>query len=119
MRNLIDKVKHFIQRGRRGYDETSHWSADNYLSGVMAGVLNDLADYSHGTPLSEDYIIDNSDVSNPEVDHEKWIAHIRSAADILQRYHDYQFDSEFDEPTYDEMKEVFDWLGEYWGALWD
>jgi len=114
-----NKIVRFIQRGKKGYDSTAHWSADNYLAGVIAGVLNDLADHSHGTPMLSAYIIDDSDPTNPEMDHELWINDIRYAAGVLKCYSDYQFDSPFDCPGEDEIAEVFGWLGKNWGGLWD
>jgi hypothetical protein len=110
------KLGLFIQRGKRGYDSTSHWSADNYLAGVIGGVLNDLADNSHGTPIFEDYCIDGD---FEDMDHDLWVKDIRHVADTLIRYSEHQFDSEYECPDPIELANVFSWLGKYWEGLWD
>lgn len=43
-------IKHFCQRGYRGYADCDHWSADGYLEEVMIGVLTDLKKHVHGYP---------------------------------------------------------------------
>lgn len=43
-------VKHFCQRGYRGYADCDYWDAGSYLEVVIQGVLKDLKEKTHGYP---------------------------------------------------------------------
>lgn len=48
---LLDNVKWFIQRGRRGYADRDVWSIDWYLCNWMPQALADLKRTTHGYPV--------------------------------------------------------------------
>ncbi len=48
---LIDEVRYFIQRGKRGYSDRDVWSIDYYLAHWMPEALKQLERTKHGTPI--------------------------------------------------------------------
>lgn len=47
---FIDNVKHFIERGKKGYSVRDVWGFDYYLSDVIVKGLTDLKGMVHGVP---------------------------------------------------------------------
>jgi hypothetical protein len=49
--DLIDEVRYFIQRGRRGYSDRDVWGWYSHHSRMMVGVIQYLRKHKHGYPL--------------------------------------------------------------------
>lgn len=99
MKNLINEIKWFIQRGRRGYSDQDVWSFDYYLTDVISGGLRHLAKHHYGYPskltdkkwvkilnsiaddLSKPYIA-NEDVDLP---HDEWKKNLEEANKVQQK----------------------------------
>lgn len=50
IKDLINKIKWFIQRGKRGYSDEDIWSLDNYLMEWLPKALRQLAKHHIGYP---------------------------------------------------------------------
>jgi hypothetical protein len=78
-RRAYFRVKHFIQRGRRGWADCDTWSLDDYLSGIMPDALRYLRYHKHGLP-SDMFTPDDFDPMGGTTDtgmlrgHERWHA---------------------------------------------
>jgi len=119
VRRFPQKIKYFIQRGRRGYDDTSFWSGDTYLAKVIAGVLHDLADNMHGCPSRGDYMIEEPSSENSwigEFDFQLWEDDLRKNAVLFDQYAESRFDLAEEELEIDEALAFFI---ENFGSLWD
>jgi len=47
---LLPDVRCFVQRGRRGYSDRSHWNLDRYLATIIVGTVKQLKENGHGLP---------------------------------------------------------------------
>ncbi len=55
-RDLIDNIKWFIQRGKRGYSDRDLWDLQHYITGVMINSLKDLKGQLHGYPCGQNNV---------------------------------------------------------------
>lgn len=116
---LYRRTKYFIQRGRRGYDETSHWNVDNYIAKILSGLLYDLANNLHGCPGYGRYVIEEPTSKNDwcgKFDFDRWESDLRHHAEVLSRYDDKYSDLDFYER---EVVPTMQWIADYFGSLWD
>ena len=67
MKNLLNKIKYFIQRGVRGFSDEDVWSLDSYLMEWLPKALRQLSKYHVGYP---------SDLTG-----EKWVMILHKMAD--------------------------------------
>jgi hypothetical protein len=44
-------IKHFIQRGRRGYADCDTWGINHYLADIVPKMIRDMEKYHHGCPM--------------------------------------------------------------------
>ena len=52
MINLINKIKYFIQRGKRGFSDEDVWDFNYYLSNVISKGLRQLAENKISYPIN-------------------------------------------------------------------
>ncbi|MBI2020197.1 hypothetical protein HYS94_02140 [Candidatus Daviesbacteria bacterium] len=50
MKRILDEIKYFIQRGRRGWSDRDIWDFESYLHKILAGGLTYLAKSENGHP---------------------------------------------------------------------
>lgn len=50
IKDLINKIKYFIQRGKRGYSDEDIWNIDSYLMEWLPKALRQLAKHHIGYP---------------------------------------------------------------------
>lgn len=105
------EIKYFIQRGRRGYDDHSHWSGETYIANIFAGIAEDLVENKHSYP--EHY----------DGGFEQYISDVERVAKFFREYTDLEVGNNWSVERYNELiKEqdwVFEWLKTYFGSLWD
>jgi hypothetical protein len=51
LKELPNRIKYFIQRGRRGYSDWDVWGMDIYLAEVIIGMLDELIKSHCGRPM--------------------------------------------------------------------
>ena len=51
LKNILRKIKWFIQRGHRGYADCELWSIDLYLSGWLPSAIRKMRDKSDAWPI--------------------------------------------------------------------
>lgn len=127
MRKLLKPyyyMKHFIQRGRRGFSDRDMWSADIYLSGVIANILQWYIDNGHGIPMSyrakdDEYGEDIEFMSdNRDREYAKHIA-------ILKEYNlngcalDKNWQRKFGGVTEKQIGKTLRWFSRHFTELWD
>ena len=119
-RRVIGKIKNFVQRGRKGYGYQDLWSADQYMAGVIAGVLQSYAHVKHG--VGHPYITGAESVDEAfEAMQKDYLKH----AVIFEEYGknglawDDNWKSEFGGVSEEEIKQSLIWLSEAWIGLWD
>jgi hypothetical protein len=109
---LIKDVKHFFQRGWRGYADCDVWSFDNYIAKVFIGGLKQL----------------NTDSCPINLTSKKWkeiVKKIRNNFIEMEKFHGYKVTEK--EMSYEDQykrfkkinKETFELLGKYYWDLWD
>ena len=101
------RIKHFVQRGRRSYDDETWWSLDSHLSAIVIPNVKKLRDGSHGYPS--------------ELTPEKWEEILGKIVDGFEAQEKINWFAEPDEiPTlqaaWDEGSKLFI---EWYGGLWD
>lgn len=117
-------VKRAKQRMNRGFSDRDMWSADMYLAGLIADVLQWYIDYGHGVPMSYSYDLDSN---NPDVDimverrnadYEKHIAILREYAKngcaLNQKWVD-EFGGVLDK----DIQKTLKWFSKHFTELWD
>lgn len=62
--NFLNKIKWFIQRGRRGYADCDVWSLDYYLADVISKSVQQLHDTTSGYPASFSTLKDYEEVED-------------------------------------------------------
>lgn len=122
-RTLRRKVKHFVQRGRRGWSDEDVWSFDHFLSGVIAGGVRQLRKNAHGHPASV-----CTTCGPGGLDHgvgcdgmAEWNKVLDQIADGFELHAKDSYSTGY-LPNEDEqarMDLAFDLLKAYYGALWD
>ena len=99
-------VKHFIQRGRRGYSDEDLWDLNCYFEKVMSVAIPDFADKTH---------------TYPDRDFESmwdWQQSCYWAGEQFKRLHEDNFwDTDGEEQRVDMA--VYDWFNKYHASLWD
>jgi len=124
---LIEDIKAFYQRGKRGWADRDCWSLDWYLSGVMVEAINHLRKTAHGFPSS----LSVSDQGNGAL---VWDQILQIIVDGLEAHTDslaldwpegagpgenLEAFNLWEDEQQRKQKVAFILLGEYWGALWD
>lgn len=107
---IYDKIKWFIQRGKRGYSDYDTWSFDVYIVGVLAGGLKHLSKHAAGFPGNDEFPT-----------WESWSDKLKEVAEVLEKY-DKIFDImdlKEEEKIYNDTQEALKWVAENVGALWD
>lgn len=82
-------VKHFIQRGINGYDDTTWWNIDYHLYETLPPMLRKLAKQGIGVPA---HIIEKSkeyDDSQLEILLKKWHEQLYNAANDIEAFWEY------------------------------
>lgn len=118
------RVKWWYQRARYGYSDRDWWSGDWYISGIIAGIMENIVKNGHGVAMSyadEDNPLDiDVDVMVERRDEEwnKYIAIFREYSKngpaINQEWKD-DFGGVLDE----DMQEALQWLSKHFQELWD
>ena len=118
------RVKWWYQRARYGYSDRDWWNGDWYLSGVIAGIMQDIVNKGHGVATSyadEDNPLDTDiDIMVERRDAEwgKYAAIFREYAKngpaINQEWKD-DFGGVLDE----DMQDALQWLSKHFQELWD
>ena len=120
-RSLWFSVKHFIQRGRRGWSDRDLWSLDNHLEKILAGSLVRLADTAHGHPCieeSDDLMrFDCRGGTDRCMCGHRWFVELYRNAELFNRLARDEF-WDFDEENA-VCAEATAWLAKRWEALWD
>lgn len=118
------RIKMFYQRATRGFSDSDCYSADHYLAGQIAGMMQWLIDNGHGVPMSyadEDYEhypdVDKM-VERRDADYAKHIAVFKEYARNGPA-HDEEWQKEFGGILDRDMKESLIWLSEHFSELWD
>lgn len=120
---LFRHLKHFYQRGSRGYADCDVWSIDWHLTSYMGNALRQLAEQVHGTP-----IIDTGRTSyDPHLcdtlELDEWkatILYIAETFDIAAKVNDFEYLSiEEYEQAHKRFKHGMGMFTEYFFNLWD
>jgi hypothetical protein len=118
------RIKMFYQRAARGFSDSDCYSADYYLAGQIAGIMQYLVDNGHGVPMSysdEDYTyhpdVDKM-VKRRDADYAKHIAVFKEYANNGPAFNE-DWQKEFGGVLDDEIKESLIWLSEHFSELWD
>ena len=74
-------VKYFIQRGKRGYDDTTWWNVNNHLYLILPPLLRKLAKDGWGVPSSLDIIETNTQFNARA---KEWKQQLNKAADDIE-----------------------------------
>ena len=116
IRQIPRSIRWSYQRITRGFADVDVFNLDCYLSGVIIGTLNHLADHHFGVPYS---LKDSPD---------EWTAWLRETANKFEEANKIEEDSysvEFEQVKAEHdkaaglRKEGLERLSEYWGCLWD
>lgn len=71
-RDTYNKIKWFIQRGKRGYADCDIWNFSGYLSNILVNGLKELKDQVHGHPISIDCSHHTVDIEGESKGTKKW-----------------------------------------------
>ncbi len=98
-------LKHFIQRGRRGYSDQDLWDLNTYIEKVLSTAIPELADRTHSFP--------GDDFKTPF----EWQSSCYWAGEQFKRLHEDNFWDDEEETRVDIA--VYDWFNKYHASLWD
>jgi hypothetical protein len=122
VRNAIRTPKWWYQRITRGYSDRDWWNGDWYLSGVIAGIMEDIVNKGHGVSTSYAYgdweTPIETMVESRDVEFNKYIAIFREYSKngpaIDQEWVD-NFGGVLDK----DMQDALQWLSQHFQELWD
>ena len=87
--DIVNGIKWFIQRGRKGYSDRDLWSLDTHIYGILSKSLLDLANNRIGYPCL------NSNSSNSSLDNcnccqcsDDWDRELRENAELFRLLHE-------------------------------
>ena len=115
-------IKHFWQRGSRGWADVDIFSLDNYIAEIMPQMLRALAEDNMSTPMSFCKQVGDSPF-DVECDHAAWIKYLNDTADAFDEFTriingDIDEKNPFNNDSYDEvlikMRGLFDHFPELW-----
>ena len=119
IRQIPRSIKWSYQRITRGFADVDVFNLDYYLSGIIIGSLNHLADHHFGVPYAfSDTMDDNPDGWTV------WLRDTASKFEEADKIEDSDF-IEFEQVKANQdkaaglRKEGLERLSEYWGCLWD
>lgn len=106
---LIDEVRYFIQRGRRGYSDRDMWGLDYYLTSWMPSALKQLRRTKQGTPIGLS-----------EIQWQGKLARIIRAFETAQKLSDLTYiKPEEYQKALKQFRKDFDVFKNYYFNLWD
>lgn len=117
-------IKWWYQRARYGYSVRDTWSADYYIAGIIAGMMERIVNNGHGVAMSYAYDLDPY---NPDVDimvqrrDEEWNKYIA----IFREYSingpaiNQEWKDDFGGVLDSDMKDALQWLSKHFQELWD
>ena len=118
------RLKWWYQRARYGYSDRDWWNGDAYLSGVIAGIMEDIVNKGHGVATSyadKDNPLDTDiDVMVERRDKEYlhysriFTEYSKNGPAINQEWKD-DFGGVLDE----DMQDALQWLSKHFQELWD
>ena len=122
VRNVIFTPKCWYQRARYGYSDRDWWNGDFYLSGVIAGIMEDIINKGHGVSTSYDYgdwkTPIETMVESRDVEFNKYIAIFREYSKNGPAI-DQEWKDRFGGVLDSDMKDALLWLSEHFSELWD
>lgn len=118
-KGLPRDIKHFIQRGRRGWADSDSWDLHSYIARTLGPALIHMSENLHGYPGRPPY-------DNPE----DWELDVRDAGEKLVAWStwdrseaDYDLDWGEARKMHDKVekdaKEALRWVADNFGDLWD
>ena len=126
-------VKHFIQRGRRGYDDTTWWNIDHHLDKILPPMLRKLAKDGIGFHPLEDTDYEKMQINddNWRAEAKRWENALLKAANDIEAYYKHD-EKDFPktkkaqekyirdrQASIEHTKEGMHFVAEHFLSLWD
>ena len=122
IRNVIFTPKWWYQRARYGYSDRDWWNGDFYLSGVIAGIMEDIVNKGHGVATSYAYgdwetPVDIM-VESRDAEFNKYIAIFREYSKNGPAI-DQEWVDDFGGVLDKDMQDALQWLSQHFQEIWD
>lgn len=116
------RIKHYNQRGHRGFSDYDAWNGDAFLAGQIAGIMDWIVEKGHGVSMA--YADGDLNTSTEEMVLRRNADYAKYGA-IFHEYHkngsayNQDWKDEFGGVLDNDMKEALQWLVEHFQELWD
>ena len=121
VRNVIFTPKYWYQRARYGYSDRDCWNGDQYLSGIVAGIMKKIIDDGYGVAIS---YADNWNTPI-EIMTERRDTDWKKYIELFEEYSkngpafDQEWIDQFGGVLDKDMQDALQWLSQHFQELWD